>query len=193
MAGMLDADSGGSEVYEEGKWTRDRCMEMNVKSGASFSSCREYRYLLWRRWSWLNDQPRWLNVIGLNPSTADESKDDPTIRRCIRFAKDWGYGGVTILNLYAYRATDPRVMRRFLHDGGDIIGPENDAYITRLTKDKDVVAAWGNHADWERASDVEYILRVNAATLSVLKQNANSSPAHPLYLSAQLRPYPWVR
>ena len=164
----------------------DCCVEA---SSAAFSPDRVYRYALYRRWS---DEPAVVFVL-LNPSTADETRNDPTIRRCIRYAKDWGYGGVTILNLYAYRATDPRVMRRFLHDGGDIIGPENDAYITRLTKDKDVVAAWGNHADWERASDVEYILRVNAATLSVLKQNANSSPAHPLYLSAQLRPYPWVR
>lgn len=158
-------------------------------SAAVFSPDRIYRYALHRRWDY-GDILVW---VLLNPSTADETKNDPTIRRCIRYAKDWGYGGVTILNLYAYRATDPRVMRRFLHDGGDIVGPENDTYITRLTKDKDVVAAWGNHAEWERASGVVYILSLNAKRLMVLKQNANGSPAHPLYLSSQLRPYPWSR
>lgn len=175
--------------FGHGRCTEDNDGEIARANSAAFSPDRVYRYSLHRQWA--NEPP--VVFVLLNPSTADETKNDPTIRRCMRYAKDWGYGGVIILNLYAYRATDPRVMRRFLHDGGDIVGPENDTYIARLTKGQDVVAAWGNHADWERASGVEYILRVNAANLSVLKQNANSSPAHPLYLSAQLRPYPWTR
>jgi hypothetical protein len=75
--------------------------------GAEFSDCGTYRYALWRTWNAL--QPGVL-FVGLNPSTADATTDDPTIRRCIGFAKRWGYGGITMANVFAYRATDPREM-----------------------------------------------------------------------------------
>ena len=75
-----------------------------MNTGAIFSSDRIFRYILWRTW---NEQNGHLMVIGLNPSTADETQDDPTIRRCVGFARQWGYGGLYMLNLFAYRATDP--------------------------------------------------------------------------------------
>ena len=75
-----------------------------MKKDAQLSTCRKYRYALWRTWDEAKPQ---VMIIGLNPSTADETKDDPTITRCINFAKAWGYGGVCMANLFAYRATAP--------------------------------------------------------------------------------------
>ncbi|GHX72979.1 hypothetical protein VCSRO16_3593 [Vibrio cholerae] len=73
-----------------------------MKNTAELSKCRKYRYALWRTWD--SDKP-FAMFIGLNPSTADEKNDDPTLRRCINFAKSWGYGGVCMANLFAFRAT----------------------------------------------------------------------------------------
>ena len=79
-----------------------------MKSGAIFSSCRKYRYALWRNW---DETKPCVMIIGLNPSTADENENDPTITRCINFAKSWGYGGVCVTNLFAYCATVPSDMK----------------------------------------------------------------------------------
>lgn len=75
-----------------------------MKTGANLSECRRYRFSLWRIW---DEALPYALFIGLNPSTADETANDPTITRCINFAKDWGYGGIYMANLFAYRATDP--------------------------------------------------------------------------------------
>ena len=113
-----------------------------MKSSALFSECRTYRYNLWRIWDESLDS---ILFIGLNPSKADESYNDPTINRCINFAKKWGYGGLCMANLFAYRATQPRIM--MLAD--DPIGPENDQILFDLvSKAKIVVAAWGNHGSF---------------------------------------------
>ena len=110
-----------------------------MESSALFSECRTYRYALWRVWDESLDS---ILFIGLNPSTADESHNDPTISRCINFAKKWGYGGLCMANLFAYRATQPRIM--MLAD--DPIGPDNDQILFDLVSKADiVVAAWGNH------------------------------------------------
>src|SRR5688572_12557148 len=95
-------------------------------SGARFSECGTYRYVLWRQWNEVNGD---VAFVGLNPSTADDEKDDPTIRRCIGFAKRWGYGGVVMLNLFAYRATRPDAMWAARVADADIVGPQNDAHI----------------------------------------------------------------
>jgi hypothetical protein len=109
--------------------------------GAEFSDCGTYRYALWRTWNAL--QPGVL-FVGLNPSTADATTDDPTIRRCIGFAKRWGYGGITMANVFAYRATDPREMTVLALERA--IGPENDAHLASLAESASfVVAAWGAH------------------------------------------------
>ena len=83
-------------------------MERNLKTDAKFSACRKYRYALWRNWD--GSKP-YAMIIGLNPSTADENENDPTITRCINFAKSWGYGGVCVTNLFAYCATVPSDMK----------------------------------------------------------------------------------
>lgn len=78
---------------------------------ATFCRRRIYRYTLWRRWS---DGARYVNFICLNPSTADERTDDPTVRKCVKFARSWGYDALCITNLFAYRATDPQTLYQAL-------------------------------------------------------------------------------
>lgn len=101
-------------------------------SGAEFSPCRVWRYALWRRWDF-GSRCNMVAFVGLNPSTADESLDDATIRRCINFAKSWGYDGMYMLNAYAFRATDPRDMKAF-HEP---IGKDNDCTIARISSEVD--------------------------------------------------------
>lgn len=143
--------------------------------GADFSPCRTWRYALWRRWDW-QDYANQVMFIGLNPSTADESEDDPTIRRCIGFAKRWGYGGLIMMNAYAFRATDPKVMKA----ATDPIGPGNDeAFCYRRTHVGLIVAAWGSHCSQERADQV---CQAISRPIKCLGKNKNGSPKHPLYL-----------
>ncbi len=111
----------------------------NLQRRANFSRCRQYRYALWRQWGEGDD---FMLLIGLNPSTADHRQDAPTIRRCIGFARDWGYSGLCVANLFAYRATYPQD----LFATADPVGPKNDQWLRRLARQADlVVAAWGNH------------------------------------------------
>ena len=121
--------------------------------------------------------------IGLNPSTADENNDDPTIRRCISYANDWGYGGLCMTNLFAYRATDPSVM----FNADDPIGGKNDVWIARLGKQAGIiVAAWGNGGRYlGRSTQVRSML----PKLHCLKLNKSGEPAHPLYLPKKSIPF----
>jgi hypothetical protein len=101
------------------------------------SPCRTYRYSLWREWI---GGDGYVLFIGLNPSTADETNDDQTIRRCIGFAKAWGFAGVCMANLFAFRATDPKVMMQ----AADPVGRDNDAWLRTLSDAASlVVGAWG--------------------------------------------------
>ncbi len=123
--------------------------------------------------------------IGLNPSTADETEDDPTIRRCINFAKSWGYGGLCMANLFAYRATQPEDMKR----ASDPIGDKNDETLILLAQNAGViVGAWGNDGVFlNRSEDVRALI----SELNVLKVNKSGEPAHPLYLKSTLTPIKW--
>ena len=117
-------------------------MECNFKTDAQFSACRKYRYALWRNWD--GSKP-YAMIIGLNPSTADENENDPTITRCINFAKSWGYGSVCVTNLFAYCATVPSDLKA----SNDPIGTENDAWLYKLGKEAAIiVAAWGNDGSY---------------------------------------------
>jgi hypothetical protein len=148
-----------------------------LDTGALFSPCRRWRYVLWRHWD------RRLPIcvfIGLNPSTADETQDDPTVRRCIRFAKDWGYGALWMLNAYAFRATDPAVMKAA---GPNALGPRNNEYLRVAAVNADlVVAAWGTHCDEIREATVKQIVTDTGATLYCLGVTTAGHPKHPLYL-----------
>lgn len=136
---------------------------------AKLSDCRKYRYALWRIWD--SEKPYAL-FIGLNPSTAEETKDDRTIRMCINYAKNWGYGGLYMANLFAFRATNPSDMK----EAQDPIGPENDAWLKCLAKNAGViVGAWGNHGVFRGRSK---IVTGMLPDIKCLKQNVTGEPAH---------------
>lgn len=161
------------------------CDEHGVKRGAVLSSCGRYRYLLTRAWS---DLPV-LVFIMLNPSTADGLTDDATIRSCVRLARKLGRGGIMVVNLFAFRATYPILLRACEWTPGhyeEVVGPRNDETIRRVqTMTKDVVVAWGSHA---KVRDL--VKPRAAAVLELLDQkppwcfgkNADGQPKHPLYL-----------
>ncbi|MCT0213416.1 DUF1643 domain-containing protein [Synechococcus sp. CS-1327] len=157
--------------------------ELDGERGAVFSPCRRYRYALWRRWGEPADGAV---VVGLNPSTADEHADDPTVRRCIAFARDWGFSGLTMINLFAFRATRPAD----LVEAADPVGPDNDRWLQACCAgSRLVVAAWGRRGGWlERDQAVRRML----PPLQVLGLGKTASPLHPLYLPRTRRPVPWT-
>lgn len=157
-----------------------RSKVMNGPMTAHFSEGREYRYRLDRVWDAKN--LRRLVVIGLNPSTADETNDDPTIRRCIGFAKRENCGGLIIVNLFALRATDPTAMEAHQSPVGD----ENDSIIlTACASPRIVVAAWGCHgAHLRRGVEVRTFLRARGLHLHNLGLTKDGHPKHPLRLAA---------
>ena len=153
------------------------------KSGAVFSDCRKYRYALWRMW---NEHKPIAMIIGLNPSTAGHTRNDPTITRCISFARSWGYGGVCVTNLFGFRATAPTELKAH-HDP---IGKENDAWVHEMAKGAAItVAAWGNHGKFLNRS-LEILPSLDQ--LHCIKMNKSGEPAHPLYLKAELKPVPMI-
>lgn len=155
--------------------------EKNVKKDAKLSECRKYRFALWRIW---DDSKPYVMFIGLNPSTADETEDDPTLTRCINYAKSWGYGGVCMANLFSFRATEPEDMLAVT----DPIGQGNDEWLIKLSgKAGLVVAAWGNTGrHMGRSQQIRQLL----PNLHCLKMNKSGEPAHPLYQKATLQPVP---
>jgi hypothetical protein len=152
--------------------------------GAEFSECRTYRYVLWRRWAW-DGYANQVLFIGLNPSTADEIQDDPTVRRCIQFAKDWGYNGMLMMNAFAFRATNPKDMKT----APDPVGPGNDeALAYRRTQAGLVIAAWGAHCPDKREREVRQSV---AKPIHCLGLTKHGKPKHPLYLKADTMPVPY--
>ena len=149
-----------------------------INKTANFSSCRKYRYSLSRIW---DKQKKFVLFIGLNPSTADEGMDDPTIRRCSGYAQHWGYGGFMIVNLFAYRTTFPSNLKKVKCP----VGSENDKYIIKLSKKADItVAAWGDNGNlYNRDKQVLSLV----PNLVCLKINKSRQPAHPLYLKKDLK------
>jgi hypothetical protein len=158
---------------------------------ATISDCGRYRYDLTRT---LGGGPL-VNFVMLNPSTADADLDDPTIRRCLGFARSWGCGRLVVTNLYAYRATDPGELWRL--DRATAIGEFNDATLqvwgmTFLGMVGRVVCAWGVHgARHGRGAEVARMLRDKGARLYHLGLSKGGQPRHPLYLPGDLRPVPW--
>ena len=146
--------------------------------GAIISPCGLYRYSLTRRWA-DGDTVAW---IMLNPSTADASMDDPTIRRCISFSKNWGYGGLQVVNLYGYRATKPDALKAVV----DPIGPDHEVhFMGALQASALVIAAWGacKHAE------IDHVKHILTNTLvHCLDVTADGSPKHPLYVSGNTIP-----
>jgi hypothetical protein len=158
-------------------------------SGAVFSSCGRYRYSLLRQWA---QGPRVLWVM-LNPSTADGTNDDPTIRKVRGFSERWGFGSLEVVNLFAWRTTDPMDLARAGREGKDIVGPENDdAILAALPRASLVVAAWGAHEKGERARVVTALLTQHT-DLMLVRRTRRGAPEHPLYLPYSLTPTLYAR
>lgn len=162
---------------ESGGMTRD----------AVLSPCGSYRYKLTRRWG----PGRKCVFVMLNPSTANAEVDDPTIRRCIAFARSWGYAGLDVVNLFPFRATSTKVLKAARDPyGGD---QSNYAILAACQGSELVVCAWGkdgNHLG--RARDVCWLLDQAGVQLHALKLNGDGTPAHPLYLKGDLQPFAWT-
>lgn len=157
-------------------------LALELGSSAFFSPCRTWRYLLRRKW---NDRQE-VAFIMLNPSTADETQDDPTIRRCIGYAKTWGYGGLIVGNIFGLRSTDPKA----LLSAADPVGPHNDYWLANIGFGTDTVCAWGAHGKLHgRGAKVLELLRLNGAQPMALKLTGDGQPAHPLYLKGDLKPF----
>ena len=156
-------------------------IQKNMYRAAALSPCEKYRYALSRLWDMSQQR---VVFIGLNPSTADAIEDDPTIRRCVRYAFDWGYGGVYMLNLFAYRATNPKDMMA----AEDPVGPRNDKFLLEYTSgihEGNVVAAWGTDGAFlGRDKAVKKLI----SPLHCLSITKDGHPGHPLYLKKDLKP-----
>lgn len=151
---------------------------------AEISDCGRYRYSLHRRWDVTKPNAVW---IMLNPSTADAEQDDPTIIRCMNFARSWGLGGIVVVNLYGLRATNPKELWR----ADDPIGPDNDRHLYVYTKshifERIIVAAWGANAKPDRVRQVMSMPQMQRAQcLGVTKHGA---PRHPLYVRGDTTPH----
>ena len=165
--------------------------EREVERGAVLSDCGRYRYLLTRRWSAGPLAP----FILLNPSTADGTEDDATIRRCMGFAERWGFAGIRVGNVFAYRDTNPDILANL----ADPIGVENPKWIVHLVKLAreegcllPIVCGWGpkggardGHARMVRT------LRAIGAQMACLGTTRDGYPCHPLYLRSDLTPQPY--
>lgn len=161
--------------------------DLNIRKEAVLSRDRRYRYTLTREW-----QPAQglVNFVMLNPSTADAYDDDATIRRCVGFAREWGYGGIVVTNLYAFRATQPADL--FAAD--DPVGPENEGHLRRVAAEAAVVVcAWGDHGRKnKRGHNVAGLLRGGQVNLNYLRLTRFGQPNHPVRLPYGLSPQPWV-
>lgn len=149
-----------------------------VNDSALFSDCGNYRYLLTREFG--GDST--CVFVMLNPSTADANHDDPTIRRCVSFAKREGFGRLEIVNLFGFRATEPSD----LFAAADPIGEENDAVMAAtLSRADQIVVAWGNHGEFVdgRIAVVQKLLAQSGASVFCFGLTGKSQPKHPLYLS----------
>ena len=152
---------------------------------AIFSPCRRYRYTLTRRWSTGKGT---LMFVMLNPSTADEKQEDPTIRRCIAYAEAWGYRELIVLNIFALRATDPRELYR----ASDPVGPDNYANFQNVLLRADrVICAWGNHATLKGQGVIAYhwIRQANHRPYA-LNLTKRGMPIHPLHQPRDIKPFP---
>lgn len=147
-----------------------------------------FRYHLWRVW---DARKPCILFIMLNPSTAGADLDDNTIRRCIRFAYFWGYGGIHVVNLHAFRSKSPKELRK----AKDSIGPRNDEFILKIAETIKqnrgrIVCAWGEHGNYlGRAEIVSDMLRKRGCKLYCLGlTQKGKQPRHPLYVRGLVRP-----
>lgn len=161
-----------------------------MRCSARFSPDMRYRYTL--SWIWDNDRPM-LVAWMLNPSTATHEVLDPTVAGLVKRAQVWGYGGVVVINLFAFRATDPKDMKA----AANPVGPENDrmtlaTLMAALDTESVVICAWGKHGRYrDREAEALAMAKEIGCPLHALKINGDGTPAHPLYQPHALKPQPW--
>lgn len=159
----------------------------DAASVAVYSDCEAYRYELTRVWDVAGHKALF---VMLNPSTATEFQNDPTVERCERRARSLGYGAFRVTNIFAYRATDPKAMKKI----ADPVGPENDRAIANGAAWADrIICAWGSHgAHMDRGPAVEHLLRATAKPLWHLGLTLAGQPKHPLYIGYDQQPEVWA-
>lgn len=162
----------------------------SIRSSAVFSTCQQYRYELHREWD-TGDKP--VLFFMMNPSTATEHVDDPTVKKCRGYAERWGYNHLIVVNMMAYRATNPKVLLTI----ADPIGPDNHTHIKRLihTLQPLVICAWGTgtHKKLLHAEKVAMQLLVDAKCApKALRVSALNKPWHPLYIPNDIIPMDWI-
>lgn len=154
-----------------------------TNTGAHFSECRTWRYALWREW---DSHRGFVLFVGLNPSTANEVENDTTISKCVGFANKWGFGGIYMLNLLSFCATQPERML----SASDPVGPENDSTFNLYSsKSNLIVAAWGGSVPMrERVrlnlnTRIDNVLRNINTEVRCLGKTQDGSPKHPSRIS----------
>ena len=168
---------------------RERTDLGGMACSATFSGCEAYRYLLTWRWAAEPLLVAWM----LNPSTATHERLDPTIAGLVSRARAWSHGGVRVINLFAFRATQPAAMKR----AADPVGPDNDAVIVEVLSEAAlagdvVICGWGNHGRHRgRDREAAALAASTGAVLHALQTNADGSPKHPLYIGHHIPPTPW--
>jgi hypothetical protein len=152
-----------------------------------YSDCETYRYALTRTWD--SDGQRALFIM-LNPSKATELQNDPTVERCERRARALGFGAFRVTNIFAYRETDPHLMRK----AADPVGPDNDAALVVAADWADtIICAWGTHgAHLARGAAVTQVLLATKRPLAALGLTKHGYPKHPLYISYSQQPEAWT-
>jgi hypothetical protein len=166
---------------------REGCIviETTPSTGSVISADQLYRYRLWRTWQ--SDLPAVVWIL-LNPSTADSRTDDPTLRRCMSFARAWGYGGLVIVNLFALRSTDPRRLRQ----ASDPVGPDNDDHIRSAVRTAPlVVLGWGARGNIHGRSTAVLSIIDRICAPHCLGSTRDGHPRHPLYLANDRTPRPY--
>lgn len=166
--------------------------DLFLRRGAVFSPCGKYRNSLTREWD--SAMPK-LVFIMLNPSTATDEVDDPTVAGCMKRGRMWGYGSLTVLNLFQYRSTDPKALRQI----DDPVGPASARWLLLGGADAAMtVAAWGNHGTTkgiERSRCCEviaFLCGTLGRALHALRLTQAGQPEHPLYIPHHIQPKPWM-
>ena len=153
-----------------------------MEMGAIFDPTGAYRYSLWRQWD--TRQPR-LAFVMLNPSTADTETDDATIRRCVKFARTWKFGALEVVNLFAFRATQPQILKQVV----DPVGVECDRYLLAAADQaQQIVVAWGNGGRLHQRDQIVLDLLASHKAIYCLGMSQAGQPRHPLYLRSEVKP-----
>lgn len=158
----------------------------DAASTAIYSDCQKYRYALTRVW---DETGRRVHFIMLNPSTATEIQNDPTVERCERRARALGFGAFRVTNIFAWRETDPKKMRA----AQDPVGPDNNGAITDGCAWADqTICAWGAHGDHlNRGAEIRELVSGTATELFHLGLTKHGHPKHPLYIAYSQSPMAW--